>query len=76
MNSTAMNPKPLSRKLDDPVYILEQEIGTLFPNRSIKRVLLIAPPDADRTMFDYATGKRGRYWNFPPTASGSSLASC
>ncbi|MBI4242529.1 MAG: cobalamin B12-binding domain-containing protein, partial [Planctomycetes bacterium] len=45
-------------------------INRIFPTRSIKRVLFIAPPDADASMFDYATAKRGRYWNFPPYGLG------
>lgn len=48
----------------------ELELTRLFPLRSIRRVLLVAPPDADVTMFNYATGKRGRYWNFAPYGLG------
>jgi len=44
----------------------DRELSRLFPQRHIRRVLLVAPPDADVTMFNYATGKRGRYWNFAP----------
>jgi len=49
---------------------IEQEVNRLFPSRCIQRVLLVIPPDADRQMFNYATAKRGRYWNFPPYGPG------
>ena len=49
----------------------EEELDRLFPVRSIKRVMLVAPPDADVTMFNYSTGKRGRYWNFAPYGLGT-----
>ena len=44
----------------------EAELDRLFPDRSIKRVLLINPPDADGDMFCYDVAKRGRYSNYPP----------
>ena len=50
--------------------IAEKELTRLFPQRRIERVLFIAPPDADVTMFNYATAKRGRYWNYPPYGVG------
>ena len=52
----------------------EEELDKLFPFRSIKRVTLIAPPDADVSMFNYSTGKRGRYWNFAPYGLGTLAA--
>lgn len=45
-------------------------IEKLFPNGRIDRVLLVSPPDAHSSMFNYKTGKRGRYWNFPPYGLG------
>lgn len=48
----------------------EHELARLFPKRHVGRVLLVAPPDADVTMFNYSTGKRGRYWNFAPYGLG------
>ncbi len=45
--------------------LINQELVTLFPSRKIQRVLFIAPPDGDASLFDYATAKRGRYWNYP-----------
>jgi radical SAM superfamily enzyme YgiQ (UPF0313 family) len=52
----------------------EEELNKLFPLRSIKRVTLVAPPDADVSMFNYSTGKRGRYWNFAPYGLGTLAA--
>ena len=46
------------------------EIERLFPNGRLDRVLLVAPPDTDVSMFNYETAKRGRYWNFPPYGLG------
>lgn len=45
------------------------ELARLFPN-GISRVLLVAPPDGDASMFDFATASRGRYWNYPPYGLG------
>ncbi len=50
--------------------LLDQELTNLFPKREVKRILFIAPPDGDKSMFDYATGKRGRYWNYPAYGAG------
>ena len=49
---------------------VDKELTRLFPQRTIKRVLLVAPPDADAAIFDYATAERGRYWNFTPYGLG------
>ncbi len=49
----------------------ERELKRLFPKRCIERVLFIAPPDADVSMFNYATAKRKRYWSFPPYGVGT-----
>ncbi len=37
-----------------------------FPKGRIERVLLVNPPDADDTLFQYDTARRGRYTNYPP----------
>lgn len=50
--------------------IAEKELTRLFPRRIIERVLFVVPPDADVAMFNYATAKRGRYWNYPPYGVG------
>lgn len=66
----------VSSQFDDGVelanfHLAEEELNKLFPARSINRVLLVAPPDADASMFNYGTGKRGRYWNFAPYGLGT-----
>ncbi len=50
--------------------VADHELTKIFPKRRIERVLFIVPPDADATMFNYDTAKRGRYWNYPPYGSG------
>ena len=50
--------------------MIGKELSRLFPARHIRKVLFIAPPDADSSMFDYATARRGRYWNYPPYGVG------
>ena len=50
--------------------LIDQELNKLFPKRKVERILFVAPPDGDKSMFDYATGKRGRYWNYPAYGAG------
>lgn len=50
--------------------LIEKELDRLFPHRSVQRVLFVIPPDAHSQMFNYATAKRKRYWNFPPYGPG------
>jgi radical SAM superfamily enzyme YgiQ (UPF0313 family) len=45
---------------------VEAVFTALVPGRSIRRVLLINPPDADASIFQYETARRGRYTNYPP----------
>lgn len=54
--------------------LLQDELDAKFPSRCVRKVLLIAPPDADRSMFNFATAKRGRYWTFPPYGLGTIAA--
>lgn len=56
--------------LDSQWLAFEKEINRLFPTRCVQRVMFIVPPDADKSLFNYATAKRGRYWNFPAYGSG------
>ena len=56
--------------LEEQKLAIEGEIDRLFPGGCIQRVLIVIPPDADKRMFNYATAKRGRYWNFPPYGPG------
>jgi radical SAM superfamily enzyme YgiQ (UPF0313 family) len=53
----------MSSKIDDA-------LNELFPLRLIKRVLLVAPPDADQGLFTPDVAHRGRYWNFAPYGLG------
>ncbi|MBF0304279.1 MAG: radical SAM protein [Alphaproteobacteria bacterium] len=48
----------------------ERIIARLFPARSVGRVLLIAPPDADSGLFDFEVARRRRYWNHPQYGLG------
>ena len=52
------------------VQAVSQKLAQSFGGRPLKRVLMIVPPDADRTMFNVATARRGRYWNYPPYGFG------
>jgi radical SAM superfamily enzyme YgiQ (UPF0313 family) len=36
----------------------------------VKKILLIQPPDTDSKSFNYAAGKRGRLYNYPPYGLG------
>ena len=55
---------------ENSILRAELVINKLFRNTKIEKVLLISPPDAHSSMFNYQTGKRGRYWNFPPYGLG------
>lgn len=45
---------------------VDAALTSLFPRRSIRRVLLVNPPDSDSSIFRYDTARRGRYTNYPP----------
>ena len=65
MTMEARTYDPLLNNESDPLLqVADEELTRLFPHRCIRRVLLVTPPDGDVTLFNYATGKRGRYWNF------------
>lgn len=49
---------------------VEAALTAIVPSRSIRRVLLVNPPDADASIFRYDTAKRGRYTNYPPYGLG------
>jgi len=57
-------------QLEDHRELIEGHIERLFPSGIIRRFLIVIPPDADKVMFNYATAKRKRYWNFPPYGAG------
>jgi radical SAM superfamily enzyme YgiQ (UPF0313 family) len=42
------------------------KINELFQGRTIKKVLLVSPPDIEFSLFDYGLTKRGRSNNYPP----------
>lgn len=41
-------------------------LDRLVPERAVRRVLLVNPPDADSSLFRSDTALRGRYTNYPP----------
>ena len=49
---------------------VDEALTAIFPKRSIRRLLLVTPPDADSTMFQLDTARRGRYPNYPPYGLG------
>ncbi len=46
--------------------IAENYLNRLFPDRDLKRILLVVPPDGDKSIFRYDAAKRKRMSNFPP----------
>jgi len=63
--------KKLNKNVEGEVeQVVDKELNRLFPKRLIRRVLLVAPPDIDVTLFDYVTTKRGRCLNYPPYGLG------
>ena len=49
---------------------VDKLIDQIFPKRQINKVLFVVPPDADSSLFNYASAKRGRYPNYPPYGFG------
>src|SRR3989338_6048644 len=64
------NSKPILYENGESCKLIDEELNRLFPKRSIKRVLLVMPPEIDAEKFDYEVGKRYRYWNCPPYGLG------
>ena len=54
---------------------VDEALTAIFPRRSLRRLLLVTPPDADSTIFRHDTARRGRYPNYPPYGLGV-LAEC
>lgn len=52
--------------LDGQNEFLQATLDDCFPTKKLERMLLIAPPDADRTIFKYDMAVRKRYSNYPP----------
>jgi radical SAM superfamily enzyme YgiQ (UPF0313 family) len=44
----------------------EEYLNRLFPERKLNRILLVIPPDGDKSIFRYDAAKRKRMSNFPP----------
>jgi radical SAM superfamily enzyme YgiQ (UPF0313 family) len=55
---------------NDRIALADVALNEVFKNRTIKKVLLVSPPDVDEALFDYATTKRGRSNNYPPYGLG------
>jgi len=58
---------------DDNVVEAEEltnHLTTLFGGTSIRKILLINPPDVHEALFDYDTAKRGRANNYPSYGLG------
>ena len=65
--------KIISSELDNKselAQFIDEELTRLFPQRCIRKVLLVAPFSFDTAMFDYVAAKHGRYWNYPPYGLG------
>ncbi|WP_161539685.1 B12-binding domain-containing radical SAM protein [Paramagnetospirillum kuznetsovii] len=45
-------------------------ITSIFKDSPVRRVILIAPPDVEASLFSFATCKRGRYTNYEPYGLG------
>jgi radical SAM superfamily enzyme YgiQ (UPF0313 family) len=57
---------PEAKDVADAKAFMDERVG----KSGIRKVLFVAPPDADETMFDCPTARRGRYWNYPPYGVG------
>ena len=64
------NPLAAGDGLSIQVSAIDDVFDRCFPHRTIKKVLFLAPPDVDATMLNFATGRRGRYLNYPPYCFG------
>lgn len=50
----------------EQMQVSENFLQRLFPKPGIKKVLLVNPPGADKSFFQYDTAKTKRYTNYPP----------
>lgn len=53
-------------KLEEQTEFLVSAIDDCFPTRTLRKMLLVAPPDADRSIFKFDMAVRKRYSNYPP----------
>ena len=49
---------------------IEMVIKERFNDGTVKKILLIHPPDIESESFNYTSAKRGAYYNFPPYGLG------
>lgn len=52
------------------LHRVEELLHHHFGGQPLQRVLLVVPPDAGSQSFSFATGKTGRYWNYPAYGLG------
>jgi radical SAM superfamily enzyme YgiQ (UPF0313 family) len=70
LSKTVKNFTPI-QTIDNPTIVsndsldIERVLKGFFPQGKIQRVLLVTPPDADASNFQFSTAKRGRYPNYP-----------
>lgn len=57
-------------EIDSMFEKAESFLNNIFPDRKLEKILFIVPPDADASLFNYASAKRGRYPNYPPYGFG------
>lgn len=50
--------------------MLADQVSRLFGQTSVRKILLINPPDVQEALFDYDTAKRGRANNYPTYGLG------
>ncbi len=65
-----MDVELISNANDDLARLADDALLSVFPERSIEKVLLVIPPDADERLFNLDTAKRGRYYNYPGYGAG------
>ncbi len=63
-------PNADTRPTDATSALASELIERLFEGRSVRRVLLVAPPDVEAGAFNFAVCKRGRYTNYEPYGLG------
>ena len=57
-------------KMDVKFEEVDGFLNRIFPERKLRKILFIVPPDADAALFNYVSAKRGRYPNYPPYGFG------
>lgn len=70
INKDIIEVKSLDNISEKEKLSIRKVLKSLFDNRSVKKVLLINPPDGDKSMFKLETAKAKRYTNFAPYGLG------